>query len=108
MRKKTMTKACAFILGASSVGVAGSASAEATTQQLTQQIEMLQKQIEMLRTDLNQVSAQQKAQPLAQAAPAASESHAFLERKPGDGVTFFTRGGEISLYGNLDMSVDDS
>jgi predicted porin len=106
MRKKTMTRACAFIIGASGAGLAGSANAQATTQQLTQQIEMLQKQIEMLRTDLNQVSAQQKAQPQAQAAPVASESHAFLERKSGDGVTFLTRGGEVSLYGNLDLSMD--
>ncbi len=33
-------------------------------------------------------------------------SHAFLERKPGDDLTFFTRYGEVTLYGNLDVSVD--
>jgi predicted porin len=33
-------------------------------------------------------------------------SHAFLERKPGDAVTFFTRFGEATIYGNLDVSID--
>src|SRR5882672_6094076 len=32
----------------------------------------------------------------------------FLERKPGDGFTLITRGGEISLYGMLDVSIDDT
>lgn len=106
MRKKTITRACAFILGASSVGFVGSANAQSSNQQLTQQIEMLQKQIDALKTNINQVSVQQNARPLAQAATVDSGSHAFLERKPGDGLTFLTRGGEVSLYGNLDLSMD--
>jgi len=32
--------------------------------------------------------------------------HKFLEPKPGKPVTFFTPGGEITLYGNLDISFD--
>ncbi len=31
-----------------------------------------------------------------------------LERKSGDGVTINTRGGEMSIYGNLDMSLDST
>jgi hypothetical protein len=34
--------------------------------------------------------------------------HGFLERKPGEPVTFYTCGGEITAYGNLNVSVDDT
>jgi hypothetical protein len=34
--------------------------------------------------------------------------HEFLERKAGDGFTWFTRGGEMSAYGNFDVSLDDT
>lgn len=33
-------------------------------------------------------------------------NHKFFERKPGKDLTFFTRNGEISFYGNLDVSFD--
>jgi predicted porin len=32
--------------------------------------------------------------------------HKFFERKPGRDLTFFTKTGEITFYGNLDVSVD--
>jgi predicted porin len=35
-----------------------------------------------------------------------SGGHYFLERKPGKDLTFFTPGGEITLYGQLDVSLD--
>src|ERR1017187_6391630 len=35
-----------------------------------------------------------------------SNGHAFLERKPGKGLTFYTPGGEITAYGQLDVSLD--
>jgi predicted porin len=38
----------------------------------------------------------------------AAGGHDFIERKPGDGLTFMTRGGELSIYGNLDISADDA
>ena len=31
-----------------------------------------------------------------------------LVRKAGDGFTLLTRGGEVSIYGNLDVSLDDT
>jgi predicted porin len=38
-----------------------------------------------------------------------SDGHGFFERKPGSGpLTFFVPGGEISAYGNLDVSFDDT
>jgi predicted porin len=39
-------------------------------------------------------------------ASAQSSDGNFLERKPGDGFTLLTRGGEISIYGMLDVSID--
>ena len=40
--------------------------------------------------------------------PAATqlERHRFFERKPGRDLTFYTPGGEITAYGNLDLSFD--
>ena len=35
-----------------------------------------------------------------------SNGHTFLERKPGKDLTFFTPGGEITAYGQFDVSVD--
>jgi predicted porin len=35
-----------------------------------------------------------------------SQGHYFLERKPGKDLTFFTPGGEITAYGQLDVSID--
>jgi predicted porin len=33
-------------------------------------------------------------------------NHRFFERKPGRDLTFYTKTGEITLYGNLDVSVE--
>src|SRR5450631_1068206 len=35
-----------------------------------------------------------------------SDGHYFLERKPGKDLTFFTPGGEITAYGQFDVSLD--
>jgi predicted porin len=35
-----------------------------------------------------------------------SNGHAFLERKPGKDLTFYTPGGEITAYGQFDVSLD--
>jgi predicted porin len=32
----------------------------------------------------------------------------FFRKKPGDGLTFLTPGGEIAFYGQLDVSIDDT
>src|SRR5579872_5766231 len=37
-----------------------------------------------------------------------ANGHAFLEKKPGNPLTFYTPGGEITAYGNFDISVDDT
>jgi predicted porin len=37
-----------------------------------------------------------------------ANGHGYLEHKHGDPLTFYTPGGEITAYGNLDVSFDDS
>jgi len=98
MKLKATAGLCALIVGTSGIGFSSIASAETDNQDLKQQVDMLQKKVEMLSTHL---SEQQNA-------PAAPGGHEYIERKAGDGMTFFTRGGEVSIYGNLDISVDDT
>jgi predicted porin len=54
--------------------------------------------------------AQASAGPVKAAAvtgePIDSNGHRFLERKPGGPLTFYVPGGEITAYGNLDVSFD--
>jgi predicted porin len=99
MKLSRCAVACALAFGA------GSAFAQASATQ----VEALQKQINELKHSLEQLKAQQPPAPAASraaAAPATTGGHEFLERKAGDGITFFTRGGEVSVYGNLDVSFD--
>ena len=37
-----------------------------------------------------------------------ANGHGFLEHKKGNPLTFYTPGGEITGYGNIDLSVDDT
>ena len=108
--------ALALAVAAGGSAACDAANAQAGDAEMKQKIDLLQQQIDMLRAQLDQVARQQATSPAAAPAPggapaaAASTSTArgFLERKQGDGLTFFTRGGEVSIYGNLDLSLDDS
>ena len=78
---------------------------------LKQQAAALAQQIEQLQQKIDQrpVAAVQSTAHVSEAAYPAqvpATPHGFLERKPGDRLTFYTRGGEFSLYGNLDVSFD--
>src|ERR1019366_5535510 len=54
-----------------------------------------------------QLDEQQAAAPKGQQAAAVKEGPAFLQLKPGDALTFVSfHGGEVTLYGNLDVSFD--
>src|ERR1700728_2601798 len=37
-----------------------------------------------------------------------AKGHGFFEHKKGNPLTFYTPGGEITAYGNLDVSFDDT
>ena len=92
MKRTVIATACALALGATGVAHAQ------TAQEMKQQIDLLQRQVDLLKNRLDQMAAPQKAAPVAPAA-VASDGGSFLERKAGDGVTFKTRGGEVSVYG---------
>ncbi len=107
MRPKQIALACAVALGTVGLGFAGGAFAQ-SPDEMKKVIQDLQKQVEALKNRVDQLSTEQQKQQKAQAAaPAAPGGHSnFIERKEGDGVTFYTRGGEVSVYGVLDVSVD--
>ncbi len=111
------------------------AQIEQLQRQNQQQIDQLQRQVQQLSGDQAKSNAdakaarQQAAQAQAKAqaakevanaygavtakAPAAGEQvdeggHRWLERKPGKPVTVYVPGGEITAYGNLDISFDDT
>jgi predicted porin len=94
-----------------SVGLSGIAHAQTTPEEMKQQMDVLKRQMEALQAQMEEMLKKQAATPAPAAAPpaaapVAAAGHDFLERKPGDGLTFFTRGGEVSIYGNLDLSLD--
>jgi predicted porin/outer membrane murein-binding lipoprotein Lpp len=113
MRQKFLAVLC--MLAATFAGVAFSQSASAqSTEEMRKQIEELQAQIRMLSNRLDQMDKQKAAAPApapaaaAPVSPQAVAGHEFLEREPGSGVKFYTRGGEVQVYGNLDVSLDSS
>ena len=109
MNRKYLATVCAATFGVAAMTFGGGAFAQSAND-MKAQIEALQQQLQMLKDRLDKQEAQQ-AQANAQghsAAAAGASGHGFLERKDGDGVTFFTRGGEVSLYGNLDLSIMDT
>jgi predicted porin len=91
----------------------------------------LAKENAALRARLNRVETVKSAPVIMQAAPAGraggaptgapasvkaaavspeldSNGHSYLEHKHGDPLTFYTPGGEITAYGNIDVSLDDT
>lgn len=108
MKLKRIALLCAIAFGTGSVAFSGTVSAQ-SPDEMKRQIDALQRQLEALKNRMDEMSVQQQKAQSAPVAPAAAGGgHQFLERKEGDGVTFYTRGGEVSVYGNLDISVDDT
>ncbi len=109
-----------MILGASSSANAQAAS-EAQIKALEDRIDQLQRTVDKLTAaqaktaDETEAARKQATQAQAQATQAQAQAgtveldsngHRFLERKKGTPSTFYTKGGEISGYGNLDVSFD--
>jgi predicted porin len=77
-----------------------------------------------LKARLNKVESTKSGAPIVMAAPATrapappakalleseidAQGHGYLEHKKGNPLTFYTPGGEITAYGNIDISVDDT
>lgn len=67
-------------------------------------LEALQKQIEVLKGQIDKMSGQvQKQEARAASAPASA-----ITMKPGPALTFGVGGGEVTLYGHIDVSADDT
>jgi predicted porin len=72
---------------------------------LRAQIEALQKQLDAVKSQLDRVSADVQKQK--EAPPPGPSRAPFIERKPGDELTFVVPGGgEVTLYGLFDVSFD--
>jgi predicted porin len=100
MKLKRMALACSVVLGTGGLVFASSAFAQSTQEQ----IDSLQRQLDSLKSQVNQGGAQ--PQPAAARPATTIQGHEFLERKPGDSFSLYTRGGELTIYGNLDVSVN--
>ena len=77
-----------------------------------------------LKARLNKVESSKSGAPIVMAAPAGrapappakalleseidAQGHGYLEHKKGNPLTFYTPGGEITAYGNFDISIDDT
>jgi len=77
-----------------------------------------------LKARLNKVESTKSGAPIVMAAPATrapappakalleseidAQGHGYLEHKKGNPLTFYTPGGEITAYGNFDISVDNT
>ena len=97
---------------------------KAQLQALQQQMNALQQQLQKVADKVQQEQAAQPSGVLPNAAPPSTTAqadqaspaakvttestakHGFFERKPGDSLTFYTHGGEITAYGKLDLSLD--
>ncbi len=110
---------------------ANAEASEAQIKALQAQVEQLTKTVNQLMAAQKETAAETKAAKkqaiqadanAAQAKASVAESkrvpvktgwggldaygHTFLERKPGKSLTFYTPGGEITTYGQLDVSID--
>lgn len=94
-----------LLLVVSSLLFAGMGVAQAdVASDLAAKLDALQKEMNALKTQLDQVTAdarkeREERQQQATTAP-------FVQRKEGAGIVFLTPGGEVQLYGNLDVSMD--
>ena len=93
---------------AASLASSGAARADMTSD-LKAQVDALQRQLEAVKAQLDKVTEdmakQKQAEQKREAEPA--RGGPFLEHKPGDALTFLTPGGgEVTLYGNMDVSFD--
>ncbi len=102
--KKLIALVFALVIGTASAAFADDAS------DTKAQIQALQAQLDAVKAQLDRLQRQQMAPPPVRPVPpqrTAAAQDAFLRRKPGDPVTFLLgNSDEVTLYGNLDLSLD--
>lgn len=80
-----------------------------TESDLKAKVDALQKQLDAVKKQLDEVSADMKKQAadVKEVKDKTGPDGPFIQRKPGEGLTFLAPGGgEVTLYGNLDVSFD--
>ncbi len=98
-QKNMLTLACLGALGVSSAAYADDVS------DLKAQMEVLQKQLDTVKTQL--YNMQQRKGRRRRRRPPQAWARPFVQLKPDSGLTFLVPGGgEVQLYGNLDVSFD--
>ena len=96
-QKKSVAVACLLALAGT-----GTARADVVSD-LQAQMEVLQKQLDQVKTQLYNMQQEQKKEKEEALKPGGP----FLRVKPNSGATFLVPGGgEVQLYGNLDVSFD--
>ena len=70
-----------------------------TVDDLKAQMEILQKQLDQVKTQLYNMQQEKKKEE--------KEGGNFVRTKPGNALTFLVGGGEVTLYGHVDVSLDD-
>jgi len=93
--KNYRTVACAMAASLVAAAFSAPAAAQTDNEALKRQIDSLQRQIDELKSALQRAPAP---------APAPVSGPAM---KPGNNLTFQVGGGEVTLYGHVDVSVDD-
>jgi predicted porin len=94
------------IVAAAMFAVSTTARADTQSDLLKAQVDALQKQLDAVKKQLDAVQADVKKQQ-AEVKEVEKRGGPYLERKPGDALTFLAPGGgEVTLYGNLDVSID--
>jgi predicted porin len=89
------------------LALSGAARADMTSD-LKAQVDALQRQLEGVKAQLDQVQREQQEQRQQPRAPQ-PQGAPFIQQKPGDALTFLTPGGgEVTLYGSLDVSLDET
>lgn len=103
-KKKLLVIVCSLAFAAANVARADD------TSDLKAKLEALQKQMNQLKGQLEEVTEQmrnQKQEVTEQMEKQEKQAKNFVQLKPGDALTIETRGGgEATLYGYLDLSVD--
>jgi len=96
------------IAGVVAIALAGVARADEASD-LRDKLQQMQQQMDQMKQQLEQLQKKQEEQAkAAPAAPAAGGAVPFLKKKEGDPITFITPGGEVTLYGHVNVSLDDT
>jgi predicted porin len=104
LQKTQLALACALICCGSPLAHADEAS------ELRAKVESLQQQLDAVKAQLQQITdhmqKEQAAAPPAAAPVPTAQGGTFIQTKPGAPTTILLGTGEVTLYGNLDVSLD--